>query len=60
MKDLKPWQKHSSTYEVPWDQRAEQKFDPDKVKLTYRTFSISLSGVIALSIFAIAILSIIL
>jgi hypothetical protein len=55
-----PWQRHSSTWDVPWNKRAEQKFDSDKIKFRYRAVSISLSGVIALSIFFISVLSIIL
>lgn len=29
----KPWQQHSSTWDVPWDKRPEQNFDTDKVVL---------------------------
>lgn len=45
----KPWQEHSSKWDVPWDQRAEQNFDSDKIKVkTLFLPAMSLTALIAL------------
>lgn len=33
MSKLKPWQQHSSKWDVPWNERAENQFDPDTIKV---------------------------
>lgn len=46
----KPWEEHSSKWDVPWDQRPEQNFDTDKHGLRKKDGSIliSISGIVAL------------